>query len=128
LGRAERAGATRERADTRAREHPVHLVAERRRLRQNAERVSLQLAAMVFEEDENTHTSRFPARKSTIFSAAEPSSSIFSVSPRGGGSFSANTSVRDPASPSCAASTPRSEAPTTSCGFFFAPMIPFSDG
>ena len=63
---------------------------------------------------------------STILSAAVPSSSIFSVSPRGGGSFSASTVVFDPASPT--PSTPNSDTDTVRCGLERAPMIPFSDG
>jgi electron transfer flavoprotein alpha subunit len=36
--------------------------------------------------------------------------------------------VREPASPASSACTPRSESESVSCGFFFAPMIPLSDG
>src|SRR5207248_8604623 len=65
-----------------------HVAAELRSLAENAERVLLQLVAVVFEEDERPgHQSAFRStRNSTIFSAPEPSSSIFCVSPRGGGS------------------------------------------
>src|SRR5918999_4264943 len=71
------------------------------------------------------HISFLPARNSTIFSGALPSFSIFSASPRAGGSASASTFVREPASPTLSASRPRSPADTVSCGFFLAPMIPF---
>jgi hypothetical protein len=82
---------------------------------------------VVLEEDERLTDAFFSARKSTIFSRAEPSSSIFDVSPRGGRSPSASTLVREPPR-RLAASTPRSPSESVSCGFFFAPMIPFSDG
>ena len=36
--------------------------------------------------------------------------------------------VREPASPASSAGTPRSLSERVSCGFFFAPMIPLSDG
>ena len=36
--------------------------------------------------------------------------------------------VREPASPASPASTAMSSSESVSCGFFFAPMIPFSDG
>ena len=73
-------------------------------------------------------SSRFSARKSTIACAALPSSSILRASPRDGGSPSASTSVFEPASPASPASTPMSPSESVSNGFFFAPMIPFSDG
>src|SRR5262249_4383110 len=101
---------------------------QRRGLGEHRERVLHELAAVVLEEDERAHSSRFSARKSTIFCGLLPSSSIFTVSPRAGGSPSASTSVFEPASPSCVGSMPRSPAERLSCGFFFAPMIPFSDG
>ena len=54
----------------------------------------------MLEEDEDAHQiNRFSARKATICSAALPSSSSLRVSPRGGGSESASTSVFDPGSP-----------------------------
>ena len=46
----------------------------------------------MLEEDERRHSSRFSARNSTIFCAPLPSSSIFTVSPRAGGSPSESTS------------------------------------
>ena len=51
-----------------------------------------------------------------------PSSSIRRASPRAGGGCSASTDVRGATAP------PTSAADFSSCGFFFAPMIPFSDG
>ena len=63
------------------------------------ERALLKLVVVVLEEDEDAHSSRFSARNSRICSAALPSSSIVRVSPRGGGSESASTSVREPCSP-----------------------------
>ena len=59
---------------------------------------------MVLEEDERRRhqSSLFSARNSTILSGAEPSSSILTESPRGGGGVSASTVVREPASPTCA--------------------------
>src|SRR5439155_17979245 len=103
--------------------------AERGGLREHAERALLQITAVVLEKDERRHQmSLFSARKSTIACAALPSSSIFRASPRAGGLPSARTVVREPASPTSPASTPRSASERTSCGFFFAPMIPFSDG
>ena len=63
------------------------------------ERALLDLVAVMLEEDEDAHRSRFSARNSRICSAALPSSSIVRVSPRGGGSESASTSVREPCSP-----------------------------
>ena len=62
-----------------------------------------------------------------IFCAPEPSSSIF-WRPRAWAACPAPTLCADPASPARPASTPRSESDTVSCGFFFAPMIPLSDG
>src|SRR5579862_2143115 len=102
-------------------EHGVG-VAERRRLRQHAERALLRCAVVMLDEDENAHTRRFSARKSTIACAASPSPSILRASPRAGGAPSASTSVFE------TASTPMSASDSVSNGFFFAPMIPFSDG
>src|SRR6185437_2025715 len=101
----------------RADDDTCHLVAERRCLRQHAERRLQQLVTVMLEEDERAHTSRFSKRKSSTACAAFPSSSILRDSPRGGGSFSAYTSVRG-----SAPSTPRSDSDTVSCGFDFAPM------
>ena len=64
-------------------------VAERRRLREHAERPLQQLVAVMLEKDERAHTRRFSARKSRIACAALPSSSIFFESARAGGSFNA---------------------------------------
>src|SRR5262249_25019301 len=122
------AGFVRQRADFAAHEHGGDVVAECGRLAEHAERALLQLVAVVLEEDEDAHTKRFSVRKSTISCAALPPPSILGASPRDGGSLSASTSVFEPASPACAASTPTSSSDSVSNGFFFAPMIPFSDG
>src|SRR5581483_2075517 len=102
------------------------LAAELRRLREHAERALRQLVAVVLEEDERLHSSRRSCRNATICSGALPSSSIRRESPRGGGGFSPSTTVAELSSP--ASERPRSPSESTSCGFFFAPMIPFSDG
>ena len=123
------AGLGGERLDAGAEQHGLDLAAERRRLGEHAERALLQLALVVLEEDEELSSGAFRScRNSTIFSAAEPSSSIFTVSPRAGGSLERLDLVREPASPASSAPTPRSASETVSCGFFFAPMIPLSDG
>ena len=90
---AELPGLGRERLRALAGDHGRDVaVAERRRLREHAERALLQLVAVVLEEDERRHqTSLFSARKSTIACAALPSSSILRASPRAGGSPSAST-------------------------------------
>src|SRR5439155_1204669 len=103
-------------------------LAELRRSRQHAEGATQQLAVVVLEEDERGHRRRFSCRNARICSAAEPSSSIVFESPRGGGEPTATTVVRDPFSPTRSASAPSSARVTVSCVFFFAPMIPLSDG
>jgi hypothetical protein len=65
------------------------IAAERSRLRENAERALLQLALVVLEEDEDAQRTFRSCRNSTIRSAAFPSSSSLSVSPRAGGAASA---------------------------------------
>jgi len=72
--------------DTRARDQRRDIVAELSRLAEHAQRVLLQLALVVLEEDERAHKAFRSSRNSTIFSAPVPSSSIRCVSPRGGGS------------------------------------------
>src|SRR5918995_59726 len=110
-------------------DHARDVAVEARSLREDRQRALLQLAVVMLEEDEGAdQSSLFSARKATICSAALPSSSILRVSPRGGGSFSARTSVFDPCSPALLPSRPRSASETVSCGFDFAPMIPFRDG
>src|SRR5205085_2962931 len=98
--------------------------AQLRGLREHAERALLDRAVVVLEEHQRLRhqTSRFSARNSTIFSAALPSSSILRASPRAGGGLRATTVVPGSAAP------PTSPAARLSCGFFFAPMIPFRDG
>src|SRR6185437_16367903 len=100
----------------------VHLAAQLGGLGEHAERPLLQGPFVVLEEDEDLarhQMSRFSARNATICSAALPSSSMRRASPRAGGAPSASTLVRDSAAP------PTSAAESVSCGFFFAPMIPF---
>ena len=61
-----------------------------------------ELALVVLEEDQRA--SQQPLLREELddlLGARVPSSSIFAVSPRAGGSFSAQTSVREPASPTC---------------------------
>jgi hypothetical protein len=84
----------RDRAHTRADDDAV-CVADRCRLGEHAERALLNRALVVLEEDEHLRhqMSLFPARYSTIFSAAEPSSSMRTESPRGGGGLSSTTVV-----------------------------------
>jgi len=82
---------------------------------------------VVLEEDEEPHRSRLSVTYARIFSAALPSSSIFTESPRDGGGPSSSTVVRDPGSPA-SPSSPRSVSESVSCGFDFAPMIPLSEG
>src|SRR5262249_32121688 len=108
------------RADARADDHTGHL-ADGSGLREHRKRSLLDLPFVMLEEDERLRhqTSLFSARNSTIVSAALPSSSIRRDSPRGGGGLSPTTVVPG---------APASDTPTVSCGFFFAPMIPFSDG
>src|SRR4051794_19659000 len=104
-------------------------VAEGGRLREDAERALLELVAVLLEEDEDARTRRFSTRKSRIaWALSPPESSTLRASPRDGGSLSAATVVRLPCSPACAASTPRSASVSVSNGFFFAPMIPLSEG
>src|SRR5262249_57383273 len=55
-------------------------------LAEHAERVLLALAVVVLEADERAHKAFPSSRDSTLFSGADPSSSMRSVSPRGGGS------------------------------------------
>jgi hypothetical protein len=87
--RAEASRLLRKLGDAGARDHARHLAAELRRLAENAERILLQLVAVVLEEDQRLHSAFRSARNSTICSAAEPSSSIVRVSPRGGGGLTA---------------------------------------
>src|SRR6185312_11930145 len=113
-----------ERRDGGADDHARDVLPERHGLGQHAQRMLLQLALVVLEEDEDRHqTSFFSVRNSRIACAALPSSSIRRESPRGGGSESPSTSVPEPAWPA-SPSRPRSASERTSCGFFFAPMIP----
>ena len=86
---AVRARAVRKPAHVRADHDSRDVAAERRGLRQDAERRLEQLVAVVLEKDERAHTSRFSARKSSTACAALPSSSTLRESPRAGGSFSA---------------------------------------
>ena len=72
--------------DLGAEQHGLDLAVERGCLREDAERVPLQLAFVVLEEDERLHNAFFSWRNARIFSAAVPSSSILTVSPRAGGS------------------------------------------
>ena len=72
----------------------------------------------------SSHSSRLSARNSTIASAASPSSSTRCAPRRArGGGLSASTVV-------ARRRRRRSDVgrDSVSCGFFFAPMIPFSDG
>ena len=77
-----RAGGHRRRALA---EHDADGVAERRRLREHAEPALLERAAVVLEEHEELHRSFLSTTRSRTFCAAEPSSSIFTWSPRDGG-------------------------------------------
>src|SRR5204862_3337880 len=72
--------------DTRAGDQRRDVAVELGRLAEHTERVLLQLALVVLEEDECGQSAFRSSRNSTIFSAPEPSSSIRCVSPRGGGS------------------------------------------
>ncbi len=69
-----------------------------------------------------------PTSQSTSCAAAEPSSSIFTVSPFADGGARETTDVLDPATPALSATTPMSANDRVSVGFDFAPMIPFNDG
>ena len=75
--------------NVRAQDGAGDLSSERGRLREHAEGALLQLSLVVLEEDQRLHSRRFSARKSTMRSAALPSSSIFCESPRAGGALSA---------------------------------------
>ena len=89
LGGAEAAGAGRELLHARAGHDRGDVAAELRGLREHAERALDELALVVLEEDEGRHQRSFlSARYSTIFSAACPSSSMRTLSPREGGSES----------------------------------------
>src|SRR5439155_22817984 len=101
-------------------------VADRRALRQHRERVLHEVAAVMLQKHQRGHSKRFSARKSAILCAPLPSSSIFTVSPRTGGSPIDSTSVFDPASPSCDASTPGSDGDRAPRGLLSAPKIPLS--
>ena len=68
-------------------------------LDEHAERALLDGAVVVLQKHEGLHSSFLSASRSTTFCAAEPSSSSFSVSPRGGGLPRPRTSVREPPSP-----------------------------
>src|SRR5262249_23706696 len=86
LARAVAAGLLGEGFDARARDQRRDLATELDGLAENAEGVLLQLAVVVLEEDERAHSAFRSRRNSTTFSAPVPSSSIRTVSPRGGGS------------------------------------------
>ena len=89
LGRTEAARLRRQALDAGAGDQCRDVAAELSGLGQHAERVLLQLAFVVLEEDERAHNAFRSKRNSTIFSAPDPSSSTRCVSPRGGGSPSA---------------------------------------
>ncbi len=84
LGRTERTRAGRDCGRALA-EHDAHGVTERRGLREHPEPALLERAAVVLEEHEERHRSFLSTTRSRIFCAAEPSSSIFTWSPREGG-------------------------------------------
>ena len=69
------------------RAHPEHDGPPRpaTRLREDAERALLERTVVVLEEDEDLKAVSAPTTRSRIFCAAEPSSSIFTWSPRDGG-------------------------------------------
>ena len=73
----------------------------------------VQLALVVLEEDEGAH-SELPLGEEVddLLGGAMPSSSILRVSPRGGGSFRRETTVRDPDSPTRPLRRPRSASET----------------
>ena len=56
------------------------------------------------------------------------SSSMISPAAFSAGGFTARTRVFEPCSPTLSGSIPASAADFLSSGFFFAPMIAFSDG
>jgi len=86
-----------EASDTGADDDRGGIRVQRRGLTEDAQGRLLDTRTVVFEEDECAHTSFLSTRYSRIFCAAEPSSSIFCVSPREGGEFRAVTVVREPA-------------------------------
>src|SRR5262249_56879401 len=70
--RPETAGRGSEVGDARSDDRARDLAAERRGLREHAERVLDEVAAVVLEEDEGLHTSFRSARNATILSGALP--------------------------------------------------------
>ena len=103
--------------------------AELRGLREHGERALLELVAVMLEEDEDAHSEPLLREElEDLLGRAAVVLDLARVAARRRigerEHLGARALLRRPAP----ASTPRSPSESCSCGFFFAPMIPFSDG
>src|SRR5215218_641694 len=108
------------------------LLGELGTLGDGAERVLVEGALVVERVGQDpAHASSFlSSSQLTIFSTVSlvSSSSMISPADLAGGGLIARTAVREPSWPTLPASMPASPVDLVSSGFFFAPMIAFSDG
>jgi len=112
---------------------PADLGGQLRRLGDRPERVLVEVALVVVQgvdQDASHYRSFLSSSQATIFSTVSLVSSSSMISPDclAGGGLMARTLVFEPSSPTSPESIPTSSAPWVSRGFFFAPMIAFSDG